>query len=275
MTIIEKPVYDENDKFKYHLYQCLKYKNITVGNDGYSYITIFGDKYMIIYGGGNHIVLYNLSSDKDDFVKRDISRKTIIMQRDQTFEMGWAAVGIKSIKADSYLVETIKEKKLEYKPENTWKLFYYYHLSFLWNQYNIPWVEGTECDGIGSKLIVEFNKQEDEIIILNGYVNLLNRQLYKENNRLKKIRIKSLDKNNPFEIIATFEDKVKFTPIKLPKKVSTVELEILDVYCGTKYNDTCISGILAKNIANKNEYKEGVLEKFLNGDKIKIKEYGK
>lgn len=270
-TIIERSVTEiENSrrKLKYIEYQYLKYKDLTIGDDGYSYINIFGDKYIIIFGGGNYIVLYNLSRDKDDFVKRDISKEIILKQRYETFKIGWASLGIKNVNTDSFLVETIGNKKLEYKPENTLKLFYGYHIyGPFWNQYNIPWVEGADCDGIGSKIIVEFYKPEDEIIILNGYVNLLNRKLYKENNRLKKIKIKSLDNNNPFEITATIKDRVKFTPIKLPKKVSKIELEILDVYHGTIYSDTCIAGILAKSKFN--EYKEGVLKKFLKGDKIK------
>ncbi len=123
----------------------------------------------------------------------------------------------------------------------------------LWFQ-NLPWAEGKEDEGIGEYIefeIMSANELIDRlgdwiiegditISILNGFVNPMKQKLFYENNRLKKAAVWTDDKKS-FEI--NFNDYVEFTEFSVPKKTKKVRIEILDVYKGTKYNDTCITKI--------------------------------
>ena len=86
-----------------------------------------------------------------------------------------------------------------------------------------------------------FSDITNNIIIANGFFNPKYLNLYNENNRVKKIKIKLLDVNS--EIIADLKDTYNLQMIKLPKKSKKFEIEILEIYKGTKYSDTSISGL--------------------------------
>ena len=114
-----------------------------------------------------------------------------------------------------------------------------------------PWVPGKEkkSSGIGEYLEITFNEPSDNLVVLNGYVDLEKRHLYKYNNRVKTAVITSLDKAHPFEFEYTFEDYVHFSEIQLPEKVGKVRFTIKEVYKGEKWDDTCIQAV----ITNKTE----------------------
>lgn len=123
--------------------------------------------------------------------------------------------------------------------------------NYLDNSYFVlhtPWVPGKEksLSGIGEYLEIEFNKPKDNLVILNGYVDLEKRNLYKANNRVKKAVITSLDKENPFEIEYDFEDYVHFSEINFPKAVNKVRFTIKEIYKGEKWDDTCISAVITR-----------------------------
>ena len=124
----------------------------------------------------------------------------------------------------------------------------------LWFQ-NLPWAEGKDDEGIGEYIEFEIMsanellrdllgdwiiKGDITISILNGFVNPLKQKLFYENNRIKKAAI-WIDDKRSFEI--NFNDYVEFTEITVPEKTKKVRIEILEVYKGTKYNDTCITKI--------------------------------
>jgi tetratricopeptide (TPR) repeat protein len=122
---------------------------------------------------------------------------------------------------------------------------------------NTAWVEGKEGSGIGEWVEIifgdtftgDFNnnsgyiftegREINEIKIINGYAK--NKTIYYANNRVKKLKI-SFDDGTSFK--AELDDGI-FEPqiIQLPetKKVNDIKLTILDVYKGSKYDDTCIS----------------------------------
>ena len=50
-----------------------------------------------------------------------------------------------------------------------------------------------------------------------------------------------IDDKRSFDI--NFNDYVEFTEFNVPKQTKKVRIEILEVYKGTKYNDTCITKI--------------------------------
>lgn len=157
---------------------------------------------------------------------------------------------IKNIKASS----TLTDKYHTYSPEGT--LFAWYTGDCdVWGfvKDNIPWVEGKEDYGIGEYLEFELNQDIYKnnsyngwiIRILNGYVNPEKPHLYKENSRLKSA---TLIVDGKKEIKIQFNDYVEITNVKISGEVKRIKLIIDDVYKGTKYEDTCITGISASPI---------------------------
>lgn len=153
-------------------------------------------------------------------------------------------INILKIEASSYFSETIGEQLLEFKPEylldryTTSEVGHDNHFS----NFSLPWVEGVAGDGIGEYIIIEFKKKVDEFSILNGYVDIGNMALYYENNRIKKAEITSSNSN--FKVYVNFDDVVKYKKIEIPEKVKKLTIKILEVYKGSIYSDTAISGIL-------------------------------
>ena len=111
-----------------------------------------------------------------------------------------------------------------------------------------PWVPGKEnnSSGIGEYLEIEFTEPKDNLVVLNGYVDLEKRYLYKANNRVKSAVITSLDEENPFEVEYEFEDYVHFSEIDFPCEVSKVRFTIKEVYKGEKWDDTCITAVITR-----------------------------
>ena len=133
----------------------------------------------------------------------------------------------KNIKSSSYLTEG----KNKYLPDNM-------------NNCEIEkvWVEGIKGYGIGEKIYL-LKSDFRTLIILNGYISFNKPYLYEQNSRVKKLKI--IDKINKKEFIVGLKD----TPN--PQKILSGELlerelilEILEVYKGNKYEDTCISLII-------------------------------
>ncbi len=131
------------------------------------------------------------------------------------------------IDASSFLKEGFKE----YRPEN---------LSLPTICY--PWIEGVSGNGIGETVTFKAygNRNIHTLIISIGYVNFKKPYLYKDNSRPKKIRIWFDKKTNYIDV------NLKDTPnpqiINLPYfEDEIITLEILDVYVGRKWEDTCIN----------------------------------
>ncbi len=128
--------------------------------------------------------------------------------------------------------------------------------------FNTAWVEGKRGPGIGEKIEIELdNYKVAAICLINGYSK--NAEVFKKNNRLKKIKVDTemIDYEDASKIIKQskeiiFKDK-KFKEINLNNfyhlnetvedyggfllKVKKITITILEVYRGTTYNDTCIS----------------------------------
>lgn len=134
-------------------------------------------------------------------------------------------------RTDSYL----KEGRVEYLPQN---------LGITAS--NQPWVEGVNCQGIGQKIyITQKNYNDAEIISLvisNGFVSFERPYLYTYNSRLKKIKISNRKKS--FERIYEIQDTPNIQIIGLPEKTHDVVIEILEVYSGKRWNDTCVNFII-------------------------------
>lgn len=117
-----------------------------------------------------------------------------------------------------------------------------------------PWVEGKKSYGIGEYLDIEFYKNVNEIQILNGYVDFDRQYLFKENSRVKVILIESLD--GKFSQLYELKDLVEFSDIMFPYPTSKIRITIKEVYPGDKYDDTCLTTIIAMN-PDKQSFEEG------------------
>jgi hypothetical protein len=120
-----------------------------------------------------------------------------------------------------------------------------------------PWVEASEGNGVGEKIYIEYNKEFNPggmsqenilkwrmkgIIISNGFVDYNRPYLYEYNNRIKRIRIYYEDLNEFMDI--DLEDTPQIQYVQFDKLSSKIRIEILDVYRGERWNDTCVNMIL-------------------------------
>ncbi len=116
--------------------------------------------------------------------------------------------------------------------------------------YRNAWVEGAEGDGIGEKLYYTFRENTPritQVIVANGYVK--NEIAWRENGRVKKLKMSVNGK--PFAILNLLDERsdqvFTFDPIGKGRDASregqewTMTFEILEVYPGSKYEDTVIS----------------------------------
>lgn len=107
---------------------------------------------------------------------------------------------------------------------------------------NTCWQEGEADFGSGKAITINFGagKTVKYLVIYNG--NQADDELYSQNNRLRKIKIIADNKTFYIELQDTKEPQIiKFTGVKYIKKL---DIEIVMVYGGTDYNDTCVSEII-------------------------------
>ncbi len=107
------------------------------------------------------------------------------------------------------------------------------------------WAEGAAGNGIGEKIFLH-RRYLTSYAISIGYVSYSKPGLYMENSRPKKLRA-TYDNIHFIEI--ELEDTPNFQKINFDDLYSeagwdTVILEIIEVYPGTKYTDTCINAML-------------------------------
>lgn len=127
------------------------------------------------------------------------------------------------------------------------------------------WVEGVPGDGIGERLYLYFQDLNVQkclyFRVKNGYQK--SPTLFAQNNRIKEIRITiAKDFRDRYRQIHILEDKLGWQEIKIegPFDFNKITIEILSVYEGEKYDDTCISEIEIciddSPSTNQNEIKE-------------------
>ena len=136
-------------------------------------------------------------------------------------------ITIYTIDADTVLVSSVGNS---YVPEN-----------MIDGDRTTSWQEGAEDFGEGNNITISFDSRTDisYIVIYNG--NQYSEEYYYQNNRLKDINIIVEDEDFPIEL----EDAMDPQIIKLDgvKECENISLEIVSVYAGSKYNDTCVSEI--------------------------------
>ena len=127
----------------------------------------------------------------------------------------------------------LKERNAEYGPAN---------LSSLGG---LPWASANGY-GIGDKISINVEASpDDSLIIVNGYVSKDRPELFAANSRVKQIKITNL--NNGKNKICTIDDTMKPQNIGIrdlnPNQNTRLEIEILSVYPGARFNDLCIQAI--------------------------------
>lgn len=214
---------------------------------------IDGSNYLIFFDSftngatGNYMTKFDLCIGSIDTFSNDILNE----HEDYTAPIGWnfdvIKFNIQKINASSYYVENTKSGFVYYKADLLHILIKSNGPIAEWIRH-VPWVPAKKnnASGIDEFLTIEFTEPQDNIVVLNGYVDPFRRYLYKANNRVKTARIKSLDVSNPFEIEYEFADYVHFAEIDFPLKVNKVQFIIKDVYKGEKWNDTCVSAVITR-----------------------------
>jgi len=128
------------------------------------------------------------------------------------------------------------------------------------NNKSTAWVEGVDEYGIGEKIKFTTNisynygmiLELDSIGIINGYAKSIT--VFNANSRVKKLIIRA-SKESAFDfeegdkpLIFTFTLKdtpeIQYFKFKTPISATEIELEIADIYKGSKYKDTAISEIM-------------------------------
>ena len=132
----------------------------------------------------------------------------------------------RKISATSYLVE----KNRTYKPDKL----------ALWGNLNYIWAEGVNGTGIGEQLFLE-NAFIRKLYILPGYVSIKRPDLFKKNARPARIKITRGDEI----LFVDLKDEAVYQVVEFQKvNKERITVEIIDVFEGTLYEDTCISSIL-------------------------------
>lgn len=140
-------------------------------------------------------------------------------------------------KSSSYLIE----KDINYDES---------HLTFSnikWNycasNWIVPWVENVSGYGIGEYVEIKYSgeRQLDYLLIANGYFSIDKPYLYKQNSRVKQIKVTGLKSGNEKILDVLDTPHPQTVDISFLETQEPFRVTIMDVYKGTKYEDTCIN----------------------------------
>lgn len=114
--------------------------------------------------------------------------------------------------------------------------------SLSWNFDHYPWAEGENGYGIGTSIKMSTEQPFKMVIILNGYVDPMNPDLYRNNSRVKLFSVHDLDNDDDYYF--EMADCVCFQFFYLNKQTKNIELTIKEVYEGDTWDNTCITAII-------------------------------
>ena len=111
----------------------------------------------------------------------------------------------------------------------------------------LPWASGNG-KGIGDIIsIKEFEHENPEtLIIMNGYQDKTHPDYYGKNSRLKALKITNRQTKKSKKIAVSDTKEEQRFSLKELGKGGEYELEILDVYNGSKYDDLCIQYLVVE-----------------------------
>ncbi|MCL2722354.1 MAG: hypothetical protein FWD47_13575 [Treponema sp.] len=200
---------------------------------GMNYIVILWDdkswdKYLVLFNkNGQHCFFYN--SDGEPFLAGT--------RLNEEYITNFPFDRVRHISASS----SLREGNVLYGPEN------------LNRNINICWSEGVRGHGIGEKLIIAESFREAfnlGIYISIGFVSFSRPHLYRQNSRPKTIRV-SIE--GRFPTIIELEDTPNFQHFgyegegsinSIPVNRGDIWIEIMEVYPGSRFQDTCINSLM-------------------------------
>jgi hypothetical protein len=182
-------------------------------------------EYFLMLGANDFFCLYKADSAKPYL--------TLYKHRQKYYDdfSEWSFRYILNYAESTTASSSLTEGDKTYSPEN------------LTAEINTVWSEGVVGDGIHEILSVIKDMQVDTIYISIGYVSYLKPNLYTENSRPKKIKI---TRGDSYSQEVDLIDTPNYQAITIPSWLDNLQIEILDIYKGTKYEDTCINSILYK-----------------------------
>jgi hypothetical protein len=234
-----------------------KIHDISLETDGFYTVPIFGDK-CIILAGGNYLFFHDLSDPRYSMFRADKNyfefyNRTTDYSEPFSGISGERSQAVERIIVPDVLVENIAGTSVSYSTDDMLRYYArYLDSNVVANPNAKPWATGKDPAGMiievefkmpYSKYAGRIKNKSDHLVILNGYVNPLKRHLFRENRRVKTLKISSLDETEPFEMLVSFDDAAEFKRIAFPAKVNKVALTILEYYEGSKYKDLCIQMI--------------------------------
>ena len=188
-------------------------------------------RYLVLYGN------INIENRADFFFLYDENNELAFSQwsRDSANTVNHASIAISA-------TSEYRERNIIYSANN------------LLNYKNLQsWVEAAKGSGIGEKLFLEYNTKTggvdpsvipkwkiDGIAISNGFVDYKRPFLYEYNNRIKKIRIHFNAFGDFLDINLEDIPQIQFFDFS-GRKSEKIQIEILEVYNGSRYDDTCIN----------------------------------
>jgi len=95
-----------------------------------------------------------------------------------------------------FLTETIRGKKVTYDDDIIKYRWFYQGLPGIGLEFvndPTPMVEGSPGNGKGITIDVEFHIPSDNLVVLNGFVDLDRRHLYRANARMKTVKYGGMD----------------------------------------------------------------------------------
>lgn len=181
---------------------------------GMEYIYNDGKKQGLLLKNSDFVIYYRSNDKAPFFIGYNPEKDKTITEPD-------------NLCSSSYL----KETSVIYKPENlkTMKL-------------KEPWAEGVAGNGIGE--YIQFDKSDaNGLYIVNGYVSMDRPDLYEKNSRVKELTVTGLTSGITQEEYLLDSAKPQYISLKAFQD-ETIRITIKSVYEGTKYTDTCISGLV-------------------------------
>lgn len=258
-------------------YDSIKIDDYIIDEDGFPVYHIFG-KDIILLCNGNRVCYIDKNIDWNKYsysykevymqggeISPDINEFTSIWSKNKTkdlLELGkthyahyellsnGVILNCKSNLSDKNKFYSIKNIQYNFGGDTKDKYGNFYNSTL------IPWAENEKDYGKDVQIDIEFvpndfSLQSDkklgkckDFLIMNGYVDFFRRDLFKKNNRVKTIFVESTDNETYFSFETVLKDTPDFQKIELPRYSKSIKITIKDVYKGTLYNDTCLSGIL-------------------------------
>ena len=117
-----------------------------------------------------------------------------------------------------------------------------------------PWIEGATGHGIGEKIwFSTYGENEDGVpfgktvgfYVCNGFISFENPDLYEKTSRVKEFKVTDIKTKKSKSVFLEDTPNPQFIDIS-EFQGTDVELEIKDVYPGTRWQDTCVAGIVLK-----------------------------